>query len=43
MHIIGSRVKIKGADKGKIEIEFYSHEDLNRLIELFEIIEEHSN
>jgi len=43
MHIIGSRVKIKGADKGKIEIEFYSPEDLNRLIELFEIIEEHSN
>lgn len=43
MHIVGSRVKIKGANKGKIEIEFYSHEDLNRLIELFEIIEEHSN
>ncbi|HCL00133.1 MAG TPA: chromosome partitioning protein ParB [Candidatus Marinimicrobia bacterium] len=43
MHIIGSRVKIKGAGKGKIEIEFYSHEDLNRLIELFEIIEEHSD
>lgn len=43
MHIVGSRVKIKGTDKGKIEIEFYSHEDLNRLIELFEVIEEYSN
>jgi len=40
MHIFGSRVKIKGADQGFIEIEFYSKEDLTRLIELFEIIEE---
>jgi len=42
MHIVGSRVKIKGADQGFIEIEFYSKEDLTRLIELFEIIEEKS-
>jgi ParB family chromosome partitioning protein len=43
MHIVGSRVKIKGADQGFIEIEFYSKEDLTRLIELFEIIEEKSD
>lgn len=43
MHIIGSRVKIKGSDQGLIEIEFYSKEDLTRLIELFEMIEEKSN
>jgi ParB family chromosome partitioning protein len=43
MHIVGSRVKIKGADQGFIEIEFYSKEDLTRLIELFEIIEEKSS
>lgn len=40
MHITGSRVRIKGKDKGVIEIEFYSKEDLGRLMELFEIIEE---
>ncbi len=40
MHITGSRVKIKGKDKGYIEIEFYSKEDLSRLVELFEYIED---
>ncbi len=43
MHIIGSRVKIKGKEKGFIEIEFYSKEDLTRLVELFEFIEEKTN
>ena len=42
MHITGSRVRIKGKEKGCIEIEFYSKEDLNRLLELFEYIEDHS-
>lgn len=40
MQITGSRVKIKGKEKGFIEIEFYSKEDLGRLLELFEIIED---
>lgn len=40
MHITGSRVRIKGQEKGVIEIEFYSKEDLGRLLELFEIIED---
>ncbi|MDO9549172.1 MAG: ParB/RepB/Spo0J family partition protein [Candidatus Marinimicrobia bacterium] len=40
MHITGSRVRIKGKEKGVIEIEFYSKEDLGRLLELFEIIED---
>jgi ParB family chromosome partitioning protein len=43
MHIVGSRVKIKGKEKGFIEIEFYSKEDLTRLVELFESIEEQTN
>ena len=36
--IIGTRVCIhrKNKDKGKIEIEYYSKEDLERIIELFE-------
>jgi len=42
IHITGSRVKIKGNEKGVIEIEFYSKEDLARLVELFEIIEDQS-
>lgn len=40
MHIVGSRVKIRGKERGVIEIEYYSKEDLGRLIELFELIEE---
>jgi ParB family chromosome partitioning protein len=38
--IIGTKVLIqrKGKDKGKIEIEYYSTEELERLIELFESI-----
>jgi len=43
MHIVGSRVKIKGKEKGLIEIEFYSKEDLTRLVELFETIEDKTN
>lgn len=42
MHITGSRVRIKGKEKGVIEIEFYSKEDLGRLLELFQIIEDHA-
>lgn len=44
MHIMGSRVRIRGNEKkGNIEIEFYSKEDLNRLLEIFESIEDLSN
>ena len=44
MHIMGSRVRIRGNEnKGNIEIEFYSKEDLNRLLEIFESIEDTSN
>jgi len=39
-HALGSQVRIKtGKSGGKIEIEFYSNEDLDRLIEIFAIIE----
>lgn len=35
MHFFGSKVKIKGSEeKGKIEIEYYSQEDLNRILDL---------
>jgi len=41
MHIIGTKVKIRGSKaKGKLEIDYYSEDDLNRLIEIFESIEE---
>ena len=44
IHIMGSRVRIRGNEKkGNIEIEFYSKEDLNRLLEIFESIEDLSN
>ena len=44
MQIMGSRVRIRGNEKkGNIEIEFYSKEDLNRLLEIFESIEDLSN
>ena len=38
--IVGTKVLIqrKGKNKGKIEIEYYSMEELERLIELFESI-----
>ncbi len=42
MHITGSRVRIKGGEKGVIEIEFYSKEDLGRLVDLFQIIEDNA-
>ena len=31
---IGTKVKVKGKDKGKLELYFYSQDDLNRLLEL---------
>ncbi len=41
IHILGTKVKIKGDEnKGQITIEFYSREDLARLLEIFKIIEE---
>ncbi|MDD5764992.1 MAG: ParB/RepB/Spo0J family partition protein [Candidatus Marinimicrobia bacterium] len=41
MHIVGSRVKIRGDEnKGSIEINFYSREDLTRLMDIFESIED---
>ncbi len=41
MKVIGSRVHIRGNEsKGCIEIEFYSREDLTRLIEILDSIEE---
>ena len=38
--IVGTKVSIqrKNKQKGKIEIEYYSTEELERLIELFESI-----
>lgn len=33
----GTKVKIKGKEKGKIEIEYYSMEDLIRIIDIFSI------
>jgi len=42
MHITGSRVRLRGQESsGFIEIEYYSTEDLNRLLEMFESIEDH--
>lgn len=41
IHILGTKVKIKGSEnKGVIEIEFYSREDLARLMELFTTIKD---
>jgi ParB family chromosome partitioning protein len=35
--LLGTRVRVtRRADKGKIEIEFYSEEDLDRILEVFE-------
>jgi len=43
MQILGTKVRIKGSKtKGQITVEFYSHDDLARLLELFESIEEKS-
>ena len=38
--ILGSKVSIKNKknNKGKIEIEYYSRDDLDRIIDLFESI-----
>jgi ParB family chromosome partitioning protein len=34
--VLGTQVRIKnGRNKGKIEIEYYSGEDLERIIEIF--------
>ncbi|CUS96468.1 ParB/RepB/Spo0J family partition protein [Candidatus Chrysopegis kryptomonas] len=42
--IFGTQVRIRqtGNSKGEIVIEFYSNDDFERLIELFEIIEKHA-
>jgi len=41
MHLLGTKVKIKGnEDKGIIEIEFYSRDDLARLMEIFDSIKD---
>jgi len=37
-YILGSKVKIVGKKKGKIQIDFYSSEDLNRIFELIQSI-----
>ncbi len=40
MYTLGSQVRIKtGKSGGKIEIDYYSNEDLDRLMELFSVIE----
>jgi len=40
MHSIDAKVRVKGTEnKGKLEIEYYSSDDLNRLMELFENID----
>ncbi|KPL07657.1 hypothetical protein AMJ86_03590 [bacterium SM23_57] len=42
--LLGTQVKIKSRSRGGvIEIEYYSNEDLERLIELFDIIENESH
>ena len=39
MHNIDAKVRVKGTEeKGKLEIEYYSSDDLNRLMELFDSI-----
>jgi ParB family chromosome partitioning protein len=40
-NILGTKVEIhqKNKDKGKIEIEYYSSEELNRLLELIQTIQ----
>lgn len=38
MHKMGTRVRISGKDKGRIEIDFYTRDDLQRIIELIESI-----
>lgn len=41
IHLLGTKVRIRGSkDKGVIEIEYYSSEDLERLLELFNSIED---
>lgn len=41
MHKLGTRVKIKEqGNKGKIEIDYYSKEDLSRLLEIFNLIKD---
>ncbi|MBN2279981.1 MAG: ParB/RepB/Spo0J family partition protein [Candidatus Marinimicrobia bacterium] len=41
MHIVGTKVNLRGnQSKGTIEIKYYSEEDLTRLLDLFQTIEE---
>ncbi len=39
MHLVGTKVKLKGTEKkGNIEIAYYSQDDLNRLLDIFDTI-----
>ena len=41
MHIVGTKVKLKGTkSKGSIELQYYSQDDLERLLEMFESIKD---
>ncbi len=41
MHIVGTKVKLKGnQSKGSIEIQYYSQDDLTRLMEIFQSIKD---
>jgi ParB family chromosome partitioning protein len=43
MHVLGTKVRLKGSEtRGSIAVEFYSRDDLVRLLEMFESIEEKS-
>jgi hypothetical protein len=43
MHVMGTKVKVKGNEsRGSITVEYYSPDDLTRLLDLFESIEEKS-
>ena len=43
-HILGTQVRVRGhaSGEGAIVIDYYSHEDLERLLELFAIIEQNN-
>ena len=41
MHIVGTKVNLRGNKaKGTIEIKYFSEDDLTRLVDLFQNIEE---
>ena len=43
-HALATKVKVlpKGGGKGEIIIEYYSNDDLDRLLDLFDIIEKYN-